>query len=237
MAKPEYQKSAFNCPFCGAFAQQVWYVGSRKAAAGHYHNLSNIEVSSCEHCHRDTLWYVPEPSPLPRHIVADRPKLAKVMAEAAAARMIWPATSLGPMPAADLPKEVKSDFVEARGIVAASPRGAAALLRLCVQKLCIELGESGKNLNDDIGALVAKGLPEKIQQSLDTVRVVGNNSVHPGELDHLDDLDIALQLFELVNLIAEVMITQPKRVEAMYERVMSPGQKEQVEKRDAASED
>jgi hypothetical protein len=39
----------------------------------------------------------------------------------------------------------------------------------------------------DIGELVKAGLPLEIQQSLDIVRVVGNNQVHPGILDVRDD--------------------------------------------------
>ena len=39
---------------------------------------------------------------------------------------------------------------------------------------CGHLGESGKNINDDIAALVKKGLNLMIQQSLDVVRVIGN---------------------------------------------------------------
>ena len=199
------------------FAQQIWSLVGKQQADGHFQRIVSFETSACEHCGEHTLWLMTAESDV-------------------STRIVWPATSLGPRPCSELPEEVTSDFEEARAIVGSSPRGAAALLRLCVQKLCMELGEPGEHLNADIGALVNRGLPEKIQQSLDTVRVVGNNAVHPGELDLRDDLDMALQLFELVNLIAEVMITQPKRVEALYDRVMSPGQKEQVEKRDGAND-
>ena len=123
------------------------------------------------------------------------------------------------------------DFEEAREIANSSPRGAAALLRLCVQKLCTHLGEKGKNINDDIASLVRKGLNPKIQQSLDIVRVIGNEAVHPGELDLKDDRETALLLFEIVNSIADQMISHPKTVRDMYARLPEDKRKD-IEARD-----
>jgi hypothetical protein len=113
--------------------------------------------------------------------------------------------------------------MEARSILAASPRGAAALLRLVVQKLCAFLGEKGKYIDDDIASLVKKGLDPLVQQSLDVVRVVGNEAVHPGSLDLRDNQAIALRLFDLVNIIAQQMISHPKSVREMFDKL--PAQK------------
>ena len=71
--------------------------------------------------------------------------------------MIWPQTGDAPSPNSDLPDDVRADYEEASAILDSSPRGAAALLRLGVQKLCKHLGEKGDNLNADIGSLVKKG--------------------------------------------------------------------------------
>ena len=78
--------------------------------------------------------------------------------------MIYPVSSKAPLPVEDMPKDVKEDFIEARNIVNASPRSAAALLRLSLQKLMIHLEEKGKDLNEDIKNLVKKGLPQKIKK-------------------------------------------------------------------------
>jgi len=52
-----------------------------------------------------------------------------------------------------------------------------------ISKPCVDLGGAGKNINDDIAALVAKGLPVQVQQSPDIVRVIGNNTVHLRQID------------------------------------------------------
>jgi hypothetical protein len=130
--------------------------------------------------------------------------------------MVYPAGTSAPQPAADLPDDVKADYSEASRVFEQSTRSAAALLRLGLQKLMPHLGEKGKDLNTDIGNLVAKGLPVQIQQALDTVRVIGNNAVHPGKIDLKDDKDTARSLFGLLNLVVDRMITGPKEIDSLY---------------------
>jgi hypothetical protein len=146
--------------------------------------------------------------------------------------MIYPDSSVAPLPNSDLPAEIAADFQEARSIVQRSPRGAAALFRLCIQKLCVHLGEPGKNINGDIAALVKKGLNPKIQKSLDIVRVIGNESVHPGTIDLRDQPQTAVQLAILINIIADAMITQPKLVDELY-GALPEAKREEIKKRDS----
>lgn len=130
-----------------------------------------------------------------------------------------------------MPVEVRGDYEEARIIVMQSSRGACALLRLAVQKLCAELGETGKNVNDDIGSLVDKGLPVEAQQALDSLRVIGNNAVHPGEMDLTDDTETAAALFDLLNFIVEDRISQPKKRAAIFDKLPA-GAREAIQARD-----
>lgn len=145
-------------------------------------------------------------------------------------RLIYPPTLAGPQPHSDLPPALAADFEEARRIVDLSPRGAAALLRLLVQKLCIELGEKGQRIDDDIASLVTKGLDESVQQALDAVRVIGNEAVHPGQMDLRDDRDTAIVLFDLVNDITAQTITRRRRAQAIPPEVggMTPMGRDQV---------
>jgi hypothetical protein len=148
--------------------------------------------------------------------------------------MLFPSTKSGVVPNPDLPDDIIKDFEEAREIVNASPRGAAALLRLCIQKLCVHLGENGKSIDADIGSLVKKGLDPLIQQSLDVVRVIGNEAVHPGELDLKDDRETAATIFQIVNTIADQLITVPKNVKAVYDK-LPEAKRKAIDTRDGRS--
>jgi hypothetical protein len=184
-----FKKSAFNCPSCGAFSNQIWhniYYYSKS-----FNEITNLKHSLCTHCHTYSLWRNE--------------------------KMMFPSTGNAPLANSDLPEDIQEDYEEARAIMSISPRGSAALLRLAIQKLCKHLGEKGKNINQDIGNLVKKGLPIKIQKSLDIVRVIGNDAVHPGTIDLKDDTVTAGKLFILVNLIADVMITQPKEIDDLFD--------------------
>jgi hypothetical protein len=145
--------------------------------------------------------------------------------------MFWPEHGSVPPPNTDLSDEIQADYNEAAAIVSQSPRGATALLRLALQKLCVQLGKDRKNINDDIASLVCDGLPSRIQQMLDIVRVVGNEAVHPGELDLRDDVDTALALFALLNEIADNRISEPMRIEELYS-TLPESKRRQIDERD-----
>lgn len=66
---------------------------------------------------------------------------------------------------------------------------------------------------------------------LDVVRVIGNNAVHPGELDIRDDPEIAGKLFKLVNMVVDAMISRPKSIEDLYND-LGPKMHSAIERRD-----
>lgn len=201
---PYWEGSAFNCPFCKAYANQLWF-NLYFYKGGYSKTLEDAKVCFCTHCGNFSIWYN--------------------------YKMIYPEFSGVEPPNSDLNSDIQKDYQEAASILQKSPRGAAALLRLAIQKLMIQLGEKGKDLNTDIANLVKKGLPIKVQQSLDALRVIGNEAIHPGELDLRDDQATTEQLFKLVNFIAEKMITEPKEIETIYEKIPE-SKKQQIKKRD-----
>ena len=201
---PEYKSKKFTCPHCGAIALQRWDargLGFGIHGDGKYNVLATVK---CDHCNDYSIW------------LKDK--------------ILYPNNGDAPQPNPDLPEKVKTIYLEAATISNTSPRGAAALLRLAVQVLCAELGEKGKDINSDIASLVKKGLPERVQQALDIVRVTGNNAVHPGQID-VDDPEITNNLFELLNVITEYTITMPNKINSVYGDLPEKA-KESIIKRD-----
>jgi len=168
--------------------------------------LDNLFVSECFNCSKPAIW------------VHDR--------------LLYPAVRSGAAPNADLPEHILQDYEEARSILNLSPRGAAALLRLSVQKLCKHLGEKGDNINDDIASLIRKGLDPMIGEALDAVRVIGNEAVHPGSMNLNDDRNTAAELFDVVNAIVDYMISRPKQLKAIYDR-LPPEKRKSIDERNS----
>lgn len=203
---PQLGQQSFHCPRCNVFSHQDWFTPQYREHNGTMANVPAFMVSRCVHCRQYSYWVD--------------------------SRLVVPDVTGAPLPHPETPDPIKVDYDEARSVFARSPRSSAALLRLCIQKLCLHFGLPGKNLNGDIGELVKAGLPVQIQRSLDIVRVIGNNQVHPGVLDISDDPETATRMFELVNLIVEDRIARPKQIEELYLR-LPEGARKQIEQRDA----
>jgi hypothetical protein len=216
---PEHEKEAFTCPHCQVLTTQEWEdlgvpIQNRGNAPDPPRNYSTrpamsstpISRSTCYHYGEHCYWYDD--------------------------KMLYPATVNVPMPSPDLPEDLKNDYLEARQIVTASPRGAAALLRLVLQKLLIHLAGSGKDIYTDIGSLYKKGkITERTKKILDSVRIVGNESVHPGEINLNEDPKMANALFYLINLIVLDAYSYDKYVDSIYEQ-LPESKRKGVEDRD-----
>jgi len=137
--------------------------------------------------------------------------------------LIYPDLSTIKPPNDDLNKEIKRLYNEARGVFNKSPRAACALLRLAIEDLCKKLGATDDNLpsgekrlKDRIKFLVKeKGLSIGIQEAFDNVRLTGNEALHTAEINLSDNKDIAILLFDMINIIADEMITKEKKIKSL----------------------
>lgn len=240
----EHGNVKFICPHCNALAKQDWqnssilgdniveiyehlYLNYRKNLQSYEqehiikflntvkptlqksfnHILpSQISISNCQACNEFALW-VNKELVYPRSIRVDKPN-------------------------PDMHQDIQDLYEESAKIFLDSPKGATAILRLALQKLLVQLGEDGKNINNNIKTLVENGLNPKMQKALDVVRVVGNNAVHPGKINLDDNKEIALRLFKIINLIAEDMITKPKEMDDLYDDIIPEETKKHIEQRD-----
>lgn len=239
-----YSNDKFACPHCGVLAKQEWYGGAnlkqkmislyesiylnkraelqayQQEAIASFLKLAtkniadyqsfflpkNLTISICHSCEDFCLW-VDREIVYPKNIPVDAPNY-------------------------DMNQDIQDLYNEAATILIDSPKGAAALLRLALQKLLWQLGETDRNIDKNIKNLVSKGLNPKIQKALDFVRVVGNEAVHPGEINLNDNREIALKLFKILNLIANDMITVPKEMDELYDEIIPDDKKEQIKTRD-----
>ena len=156
-------------------------------------------------------------------------------------KLVWPKSEQVVLPNSHMPADVQADFREAAIIVQSSPRGAAALLRLALQKLINGLVGDNIEIDKGIQKLVDEGLPKPVQQACDYVRIVGNEAVHPGTIDLRDDTAMAMRLFALLNLIvvhtvefktamAEIYPTLPTaKLEGVEARMRGAARKLQAE--------
>lgn len=145
--------------------------------------------------------------------------------------LVYPIGNLGLPPIEGMPKKIKEIYNEASKIVNLSPRASCGLLRLAVETLLNDMDIEGKTLDNKIGNLVKKGLPEEIQKSLDSLRVIGNDALHDGQMDLNNNVDTAKQLFDILNFIVEEQINRPKRIKAIYDS-LPENKKEGIKNRD-----
>lgn len=209
---PEINKKSFTCPYCNVLSTQKWDVVyiSNNGSILFSPNINvkpkfNIHTSFCDNCNNVHVWVN--------------------------GKMILPSIASVPIANEYMPDQVKDIYNEARNVFTESAKASAALLRLALQYLCVELGGKGKNINDDIKKLVQDGLPVEVQKALDIIRVTGNNAVHPGTMDLNDNAQIASKLFELINFIVDRMIVQPMEIEKLFND-LPEGALEAINKRD-----
>lgn len=203
---PMLRMPAFHCPSCGVYAAQTW--GGMTQHRGQIVPVPDFSAAMCEACQAYSLW--------------------------SGGRMIYPLQRQGESPHGDMPEDVLAIYNEAREVAPISRKSAAGLLRLALQMLVDELEPGRGTIDNKIGALVQKGLDPQVQKMMDVLRVVGNESVHPGQIDLEADGDFLPALFNVLNIIVEQIIARPKHIDELY-AMLPEGKRDAIDRRDGVT--
>ncbi|URN07702.1 DUF4145 domain-containing protein [Actinomadura madurae] len=205
---PCYEAEAFTCPECLVYASHDWFDLSWPFTDGEGRFYKGWKWSLCAHCKILTVW-------------THEKRIAEALAN-----------SGGPDPNPDMPEAVQDIYEEARAVYELSPRSCGALLRLALQVLVDELEPGSGSINKKIGRLVERGLDPTIQKAMDVLRVIGNNSVHPGSIALEEEVDTIPFLFEMLNLIVHHVVSRPRQVEELF-NALPDGAREAIRERDS----
>jgi hypothetical protein len=243
---PAIDQLTFNCPHCHALARQFWFSvhadplkadekpevattetvkaltfgdvegaerdpklkWAEQMASGRpflevhrqfrSRDVQNVSISYCFNCNEMCLW------------VCDQ--------------LIWPRRTGDPEPKLHASPDIQRNDEDGSQTLEASPRGAAALLRLAIEKVCKELGESGESPKDDMASFVQEDIDARVQKVLEAVRIIESNAVCPAQIGVGDNRATAETLSGLVNLICEKMIVEPSHLRAAYAKLREAAQ-------------
>jgi hypothetical protein len=204
---PTLGAPSFECPRCNEEAQQTWHWllsrpnkefargpdGSLRGKApngaapdgtdGKLREEGGLSMAVCQSCKKPSLW----------------------LQDA----MVYPHATRIRGPAADMPVLAKEYYNEARNVCDASPRAAAALLRMALEALCDEVESEGSDLASKVAFLTNEGLPPAVLEGIGMLNLLGRDTRHAGLIDPDQDRVHADALFKVLNIVVEYAITLP----------------------------
>ena len=232
---PGPHKQSFTCPRCGVLAQQKWYPllydpedwidqiseWARAISTGRgrsivseflthvsklplylrkvFESSNYLNVAFCQHCGGFTLW------------LGDT--------------MIYPLVGEAPPPHEEMPPQIRELYEEARGVLPASPRASAALLRVALEGLLEEAGYRQGRLADRLEKAREDGrLSADTYKLAETLRYAGNAAAHyePWKIDPSqgeEDREMVKSLFAFVNEVTEELVAKPRRLGEMGRKI------------------
>ncbi|HEY7317728.1 MAG TPA: DUF4145 domain-containing protein [Candidatus Binatia bacterium] len=161
-------------------------------------DVQNVSISYCFNCNDMCLW------------VYDK--------------LVWPRSASDPEPKLHASPAIQRNDEGGSQTLDASPRGATALLRLAIEKVCKELGEAGERTKDVLESFVQEDVDARVQKVLEAMRIIESNAVPPAQIGVGDNRAIGETLSGLVYLICEKMIIEPKHLQAMYTKLREGAQ-------------
>lgn len=210
---PVFGENFFTCPYsaCSVVANQRWRSvrlsdGVRMPSHTNPNSVISFDfqvdnkhlmVSTCLNCGCSSVW---------------RGKM-----------LIYPIldTSNVPSPNKDLPSNIQKTYREAANVLSHSRRGAALLLRVAIEEICIEKKCKGKDLHEQIKFLEKNNpqLQDIVVRAMHDVRFIGNESAHAGSVEINEAPEVVMGMFKLVSFIAEILYSEPKKREDIHNLV------------------
>ncbi|MFG6502503.1 DUF4145 domain-containing protein [Microbacterium sp. P05] len=208
---PVQGNDGFDCPRCGAFANQWWasLYGPMEEGRGLV-PFSDSEfadgrwtAATCARCGEASVWR--------------------------GDRMVFPASGAAPIPHPSMPPEAKALYEEAREVVGISRRAGAALARAALERVLRTLDPDAGNVSLALRIeRIIPEVPDPVGQMLTIVRIAGNASLHVGD-DEPDDVlvlvldpgetEIVELIFEAINDLVEAKIAKPNKVANLYSKI------------------
>ena len=237
---PAIDQLAFNCPHCDALVRQFWFSvhadplkADEKPLVATAETVKTLTFGNDEEAQRDRkLKWVEQMASGRPFLEVHREFRSRDVQNVSISycfncnemcrwvydRLVWPRREGFPEPKLHAPPKVRRESEEASQILEASPRGAAALLRIAIEKVCEELGVSGEGPTDDIAFFVREDVDARVQKVLDAAQIIESNA-RPGQIGLREDRATAETLSGLVNLICEKMIMEPRHLQEVHTKV------------------
>jgi hypothetical protein len=225
--EPQLGAESFSCPHCNVVAHQDWYslflkpenandldvltpetvtVRTLVQGKGESNDIKEID-QFVERLKKNEVTYVYQ-----KHSQSLKVKMANLHVSgchSCNAFALWVGGRLVfPYNVEKTPDLVRQDLEEAAAMLNQSPRGATALMRVCIQKLVPLLQQDGKCLNDYISSLVRKALEVEIQQSMEVLQVLRNDPGQPSNLETKENKEMALRFVDSLKAILERRMLQ-----------------------------
>jgi hypothetical protein len=224
---PRLGEESFSCPHCNTVAHQDWYslflkpenaaevcvltpeavdAGTLRQGGGQRDNRKETD-QFVERLKKNELTY--EYQKHPHSLKVKMANLYISNCHSCSGFSLWVSGLLVfPTNIDKTPELVEEDAEEATAILNKFPRGATALMRVCIQKLVPLLEENGRELNQRISSLVRKGLEMEMQQAKEVLQVLRSDPVQLSQLESQADKETILRFLDSLKVVLERRMSQ-----------------------------
>jgi hypothetical protein len=231
---PGLHKRIFTCPRCGVVARQEWHLllydpedRINEISKQAHVILTQRTLTIYGYSYSVDEKFLTQVSKLPSHlkrVIESNNRLTIAFCHHCGGftlwlggAMIYPRAGEAPPPHEEMPPQIRELYEEARGVLPASPRASAALLRVALEGLLEEAGYRQGRLADRLEkARKDSKLSKNTYELAETLRYAGNAAVHyePWKIDPSqgeEDREMVYRLFVFVNDVTEELIAEPRR--------------------------